>query len=265
MAGNRTEDSTPSALSTALRRSPRSAVSSSPQTIWAGYGPRGQSLEVEALLLRRQLEAAHDLQERPASVAHLQQVVIGVGLLAGDRVPVRDTDLSEERGVHVAVHRAQPELADAADREGVHLPGPVEGGDVDQGVESGQRTDPLGAANRNLEADRAADVVDDQVIAVDTEGVDRRRGPARQPAPGVIEGLGPVGEAEARQVEGNSPQPSGRRARAGPCATETSWPEPRGAGLRALRRPLLARSLRCLRLRICGPPPDELRSLPEKS
>ena len=80
-------------------------------------------------------------------------------------------------------------------------------------VERGQRVHAVGVADRPLEADRAADVVHDQVAAVDLERVDRLAGPAGQARPRVVEVGGPIGEAEAREVE--------RDRRAKPCWAST--------------------------------------------
>src|SRR5206468_1494953 len=58
-----------------------------------------------------------------------------------------------------------------------------------------------------LTADRPADVVDDEVAALDPERVDRLAGPPSEPRPRVVEALGTVGEAEPGEVECNRPQP----------------------------------------------------------
>ena len=50
------------------------------------------------------------------------------------------------------------------------------------------------------------DVVQDQVAAIDAQGVDRLAGPAAEPGPAVVEARGPFGQAEPRQIEGDSAQ-----------------------------------------------------------
>ena len=49
-----------------------------------------------------------------------------------------------------------------------------------------------------------------QVESVKPERVDRRRGKSAEPGPGVVGVDGPVGEAEPRQIEGDSTQATGR-------------------------------------------------------
>ena len=63
-----------------------------------------------------------------------------------------------------------------------------------------------GIGRRQLEPDRAADVVHDQVEAVEPQRVDGRVREAPQPGPAVVERRAAVGEAQAGQVEGHAPQ-----------------------------------------------------------
>ena len=58
-----------------------------------------------------------------------------------------------------------------------------------------------GLRDRPLAADRAADVVDDEVAALRAQRVDRLAEPARQARPRVVETLRAVGEPEAGKVE----------------------------------------------------------------
>jgi len=73
--------------------------------------------------------------------------------------------------------------------------------------EDRERADALGRGCGQLEADRAADVVHDEVKAIEVERVDRGAGPAAVARPGVVEVVGPRRQAEARQVEGHAAQP----------------------------------------------------------
>ena len=60
---------------------------------------------------------------------------------------------------------------------------------------------PVGVANRPLAADRPADVVQDEMDAVELERVDRLAKPARQPRPRVVEARRAIGEPEPGEVE----------------------------------------------------------------
>jgi hypothetical protein len=72
-----------------------------------------------------------------------------------------------------------------------------------KGVECRQREDAVRISDRPLEADRAADVVDDEVAAADPQLVDRRARPCGETSPAVIEVLGPGRKSEAGQIEGD--------------------------------------------------------------
>ena len=73
-------------------------------------------------------------------------------------------------------------------------------------VQHGQRKDSIGVADGPVEADRAADVMDDEMAAIDLEGVDRRSRPPGQSRPRVVESLRALGQPEAREIEGDSAQ-----------------------------------------------------------
>ena len=105
-------------------------------------GPRRRALEEEALLLLGQLEAPHDLEEGAAAVDAPQQLRNGRRPRPAGRRRGRRSRSGSRSGERRVAACPQPELADAADRERMHRPGPVEARDVDQGVERGQREHP---------------------------------------------------------------------------------------------------------------------------
>ncbi len=80
-------------------------------------------------------------------------------------------------GFGVARSHSSPMPADA--RTGASSTG-AGSGRVEERVQHRHREHPLGVADRPLEADRPADVVDDEVAAVDLERVDRLADPARR-------------------------------------------------------------------------------------
>ena len=213
MPSSRVADSTPRARWTAtpalLAEHP---ISRAPDDL-GRVGAAGESVEEEALLRRGQLESAHDLEEGAAAVAAVEQGVVGVDLRPRHSGAVGNPLQVEDLGEGRRDHAAQPELADAAVGKGVHRPGAVEAGRVDQGVEGGQREDPIGVADRPLEADRSADVVDDEVAALDLQGVDRGTGPGGEAAPGVVEAAGALGQPQAGEVEGDAAQAAGGEQR----------------------------------------------------
>jgi hypothetical protein len=81
----------------------------------------------------------------------------------------------------------------------------VEGADVDERVQRRQRVDPIGIADRPLEPDRSADVVDHEVDPVELECVDRLAEPAREAGPRVVEVGRALRQPEAGKVEGDPP------------------------------------------------------------
>ena len=60
-----------------------------------------------------------------------------------------------------------------------------------------------------LEPDRSADVVDDEVEPVEPERVDRGEGEPAEAGPAVVEVRRPLGEAESGQVERDAPKSAG--------------------------------------------------------
>ena len=84
--------------------------------------------------------------------------------------------------------------------------GPITGGAARSMLQT--RPDPVTVPQRPLEADRSPDVVEDEVAALDPETIDRLARPASQSGPAVVEGLRFLGEAEARQIEGDAAQPA---------------------------------------------------------
>src|SRR5919109_487163 len=167
----------------------------------------GEALPEKALLVLAELEATHDAQERATAVLALQQVVVGEHLGKRDARAVCDPLQVEEPGHHPPVQRGEPQPADAANGERGHRPRTLEVGYAGDRVQDGEREDPLGSANRPLEPDRAADVMDDEVTAVDPQGVDRLPGPAGEAGPRVVEVHGAVCQAEAGEIEGDRAQP----------------------------------------------------------
>jgi hypothetical protein len=82
----------------------------------------------------------------------------------------------------------------------------MEVGDAEHRVERRQRQNAVGIAHGPFAADRSPDVVYDDVAAIHVQRIDRVTHPSRQPRPGVVEVLRPVGEAQPREVEGDRPQ-----------------------------------------------------------
>jgi hypothetical protein len=62
--------------------------------------------------------------------------------------------------------------------------------------------------------------MDHEMAALDPESVDSSSHPTGEPAPGVVEDLGALGEAEAWQVEGDGAKPSGRQLWHDPAVDE---------------------------------------------
>ena len=131
---------------------------------------------------------------------------MGVNLVSGRRGPVGYALQIEEPAGDQQADGGHPGRSDHRRRRQVHAPDAMEVGDVDQRVEHGERPDPVAVAKRPLERNRPADVVEDQVAALDFQCVDRRAGPAPERGPAVVD-IGPLlGEAEARKVKGHAPQ-----------------------------------------------------------
>ena len=167
----------------------------------------GEALVQEALLFLGELEAAHDPQEGAPAVEPVDERVVGVDLGLRHRPAVAEALLAKEGGEHGLRGGAEPERAEPGDRERAHRPGAAKAGRAEQGVERGQRLDPLGVADRPLAADRPADVVDDEVTALDLERLQRLAEPAGEARPGVVELGRAIGEAEAGEVERHRAQP----------------------------------------------------------
>ena len=64
------------------------------------------------------------------------------------------------------------------------------------------------AGGGQLESDRPADIVDDEVEPIDVERVDGRRAKTPEASPAVVESPRAFREPEARKVPGDSAQPS---------------------------------------------------------
>jgi hypothetical protein len=141
----------------------------------------------------------------------VQQRDVGVDLVGrGGRAVADPLQVEEPAGDRRADGR-HPEWTENRRPGQVHAPDPPEMGNVDQGVEDGERLDAVAVSQRPLEADGAADVVQDEVAAIDAERFDRIAGPAAQPRPAVVEGAGLRGQAQARQIEGHAAQPALRQ------------------------------------------------------
>ena len=124
--------------------------------------------------------------------------------------------------------------------------------DLDQGVEHRQRADPVRHRRGDLEPDRPADVVHDEVEAVEPERVDRRAREPAEPGPGVVEVLRAVGEPEAGEVERDPAQAAPRRARGARSGRGSDEP-----ARRARRRP--GRPSPCSRTKLRTPPASNSR------
>ena len=172
-------------------------------------------------------------------IAALEQVVVGAELRAargrGVAEPLQPEELDQGR----PGHRAQVELADPRDRERVHRPGAMEGRQVEWRVEHGQRQHPVRVPHRPLGADRAADVVDDEVAALDAERVDRLAAPAGEPAEGVVEaraagrrGRGPGSRRRRRAARASAS--SARTLRYRKLLAGTPWKQTTGLALALL-------------------------------
>ena len=141
--------------------------------------PRGRS----RCLSSRQLEPAHDLQERTPPVAQAQQRDVRVDLGAGDTGALRDPDASRRspRTATVETRAARPRRCRGSrtDASATAAGSPPTSTSVLSTVSDSTRS---GVADRPFEADRPADVVDDEVDAIEPECVDRcRRSTSRVP------------------------------------------------------------------------------------
>jgi hypothetical protein len=149
-----------------------------------------------------------------AAEEHAELVERHLGsIVDGNTALVARNDAHWTDGTFVYVPRGvtvEAPIADAAARERLHRPWPPEGVDRDERVEHRQRRDPVGHRCGELEPDRPADVVDDDVKAREPERVDRGHAEAPQPRPRVIERDGPVGKPKAGQVERDASQAARR-------------------------------------------------------
>ena len=131
-------------------------------------GPAPHDPAVQFLLSRRCLGAARDLQECAAPVVSLHEREVGVdlSLLTWLKSPIPCSRI-RNRNLYGAPAR-RPQLADQGQRNGLI----VHGGPpdyVDHGVEDHQRRYPSGA--RRAESDRGADIVHDEVKAIEVQRV----------------------------------------------------------------------------------------------
>ena len=161
-----------------------------------GVGGIADGGDVAALLVCGEFEAAHDLEEGLAAVVAEEQRHVAGDLGGGD--VSADPDVAHEGDEDAGDAQClQPCFADAGVGEGFHDPGAVEGFGGDDGVEHGQGQDPFGVCGGEFESDGAADVVHDEVEAVQVQGVDGGAHPAAQSGPAVVEVGGAFGQAEA--------------------------------------------------------------------
>ncbi len=161
---------------------------------------------VPALLRGGALAAAHDLQERAPVVGPFDQREVGVELGAGDGGGIADALPPHQVPERRPVQRPHPQFPDDAVAERLHAPRGLECGDVDGGVEQGQRGDPGRDGRDQLEPDRPADVVHDQVEAAEAELVHGGQAEPPETGPAVVVATGAVGQAEARKVESHPAQ-----------------------------------------------------------
>jgi hypothetical protein len=161
---------------------------------------------VQGLLDRGALGAAHDRQKRAAPVRALDQREVGVQFAVRHRRAVADALQPHQEPEHRRVERFHPQFPDAAVTERFHGPRRPEVGHVHGGVEQGERGDAGRRGGGELEADRAPDVVYDQVELAEAEFFHRGQAELPEPGPAVVVAAGPLGQAEARQVERNAAQ-----------------------------------------------------------
>jgi hypothetical protein len=109
------------------------------------------------------------------------------------------------------MQRAQVQLADPPTGEGLHRPGPLERRGADDGVEHGQRRHAVGGAGGDVEAHGTADVVHDEVEAIELQRVERGERPGSQARPAIVEPLRALREPQAREVEGDAAQAACRQ------------------------------------------------------
>ena len=166
-----------------------------------GVGPIAQDAVVQRLFLGGALEASHDPQERAAAVALPKEVDIGVELLVRNRARVPDALQAHQQPERRLREGAKVCLADPATRERLHRPRALERGDVHQRVQHRQRSDSLGHRRRQLEPDRAPDVVHDQVKALEPQHIYSADAEPAEAGPAVVELHRPLGQPEAGQVE----------------------------------------------------------------
>ncbi len=161
---------------------------------------------VPGLLRGGALAAAHDLQERAPVVGPFDQREVGVELGAGDGGGIADALPPHQVPERRPVQRPHPQFPGDAVAERLHAPRGLECGDVDGGVEQGQRGDPGRDGREQLEPDRPADVVHDQVEAAEAELLHGGQAEPPETGPAAVVATGAVGQAEARKVESHPAQ-----------------------------------------------------------
>jgi len=127
-------------------------------------------------LVRGALKAAHDPQKRPALICDAEQIDVRVELIASHRPHVLNALQAHQHPEGRLGQGSQVDLADAAAGERLHRPRALEALHGHERVENSQRQHALGHRRGELETNGPADVVDDEMEAVELKGVDGRRG-----------------------------------------------------------------------------------------
>ena len=131
-------------------------------------------------LLDGSLERPHDPQEGSAVVRPEKQAQVGVDGLGGH--VWTETDRPHQRAEH---HRhpcgREPHPPEDLMGERLHHPRPVKGVDGNDRVQQQDRADPVRRRSRDLEPDRPADVMHDEMNPVQPQRVKRSARPLPSP------------------------------------------------------------------------------------
>ena len=156
-----------------------STVSATPQRIWVGAARPRRASRVALRLRGRPLQAGRHADAGAASRSSRRRS----SSQASRSSSLVRHDADARASGDGRRSREQPERArrHRRTREQLERPRPVEVLDGDDGVEDRERADPLGHHGAQLEPDRPAEIVHDEVEAVEPEGVDGHRRPAPSP------------------------------------------------------------------------------------